>query len=44
MATLDYIISDFQIVKEGGLTHKRHFSNLKQLGREAWHLRRRHGN
>lgn len=44
MATLDYIISNFQIVKEGGLTHRRHFLNLKETGWDSRNRRTGHGN
>lgn len=43
MRTLENISVNFSGIKEGDLTHKRHFLNLKQSTRNSWYARRRFG-
>ncbi|WP_262911034.1 hypothetical protein [Gillisia lutea] len=43
MATLENIIQNYNVLKEGDLTHRRHFMNLKSSTRESWYNRRRYG-
>ncbi len=43
MATLESIIETYNVVKEGNLTHRRHFLNLKSSARDNWYNRRRYG-
>jgi hypothetical protein len=43
MRTLENISENFSGIKEGDLTHKRSFLNLKQSTRDSWYARRRFG-
>lgn len=43
MSTLENIGQSFSGIKEGDLTHKRHFLNLRQSTRDSWYNRRRFG-
>lgn len=44
MGALENIIQNYHVVKEGGLTHRRHFLNMKEDFRNTWHNRGRYGN
>ncbi|MFZ0488609.1 MAG: hypothetical protein WBV11_03915 [Salegentibacter sp.] len=45
MGTLEEIIQNFGGMKEGGLTHRRPFLNIRNSeARACWYNRRRHGN
>ncbi|CAM4142508.1 hypothetical protein [Gillisia hiemivivida] len=43
MRTSENISQNFSGIKEGDLTHKRHFLNLGQSTRHTWYGRRRFG-
>ncbi|WP_262489277.1 hypothetical protein [Gillisia sp. CAL575] len=43
MRTSENISQNFSGIKEGDLTHKRHFLNLRQSTRDNWYGRRRFG-
>ncbi len=42
METLVNIIENYNILKEGRLTHRKHFLNQKISGRNSWYNRRRY--
>tara|TARA_R100000935_G_C2815158_1_gene156945 strand:- start:732 stop:866 length:135 start_codon:yes stop_codon:yes gene_type:complete len=43
MRTSENISQNFSGIKEGDLTHKRHFLNLGRSTRQTWYGRRRFG-
>lgn len=42
MATLECIIDNNHLLKEGNLIRRRYFVNIKKTTRDSWYNRRRH--
>lgn len=40
MATIENIIQNYNVIKEAGLAHRRHFKNTKATGPETWFNKR----
>ncbi|WP_424494413.1 hypothetical protein [Salinimicrobium sp. GXAS 041] len=44
MTTLEHVIENYNVIKEGGITHRRHFMNQKSSQRNTWYNRKRYAN